>query len=62
MLPNRQVVADLVIFTEEVLNRKLHFLCSVKTSSKIWSPFCRRKAWTWLRAAGLKLIIKVLEI
>ena len=29
MLPNPQETADLVIFTEEFLNVKLHFLCSV---------------------------------
>ena len=28
MLPNPQETADLVIFTEEFLNVKLHFLCS----------------------------------
>ena len=29
MLPNLQFPADLVTFTEEILNGKLHFLCSV---------------------------------
>ena len=29
MWPNPQVPADLVTFTEEILNEKLHFLCSV---------------------------------
>ena len=28
-LPNPQETADLVTFTEEILNRKFHFLCSV---------------------------------
>ena len=28
MLPNPQETADLVIFTEEINNGKLHFLCS----------------------------------
>ena len=28
MWPNPQISADLVTFTEETLNRKLHFLCS----------------------------------
>ena len=27
---DRQFPADLVTFTEEILNRKIHFLCSVK--------------------------------
>ena len=29
MWPNPQKTADLVKFTEEILNEKLHFLCSV---------------------------------
>ena len=29
MLPNPQETADLVTFTEEILNGKPHFLCSV---------------------------------
>ena len=28
MCPNLQFPADLVTFTEEILNEKLHFLCS----------------------------------
>ena len=28
MWPNSQFPADLVTFTEEILNRKFHFLCS----------------------------------
>ena len=30
MWPNPQETADLVTFTEEILNGKLHFLCSVR--------------------------------
>ena len=29
MLPNLQFPADLVTFTEEIVNGKVHFLCSV---------------------------------
>ena len=29
MRPNPQFLADLVTFTEEIFNGKLHFLCSV---------------------------------
>ena len=29
MLPNPRGTADLVTFTEEIVNEKLHFLCSV---------------------------------
>ena len=32
MWPNPQFLTDLVTFTEEILNGKLHFLCSVLTS------------------------------
>ena len=31
MWPNPQKTADLITFTEEILNGKLHFLCSVKS-------------------------------
>ena len=30
MSPNPQFPADLVTLTEEILNEKLHFLCSVR--------------------------------
>ena len=33
MLPNPHEAADLVTFTEEMLNGKLHFLCSVLISN-----------------------------
>ena len=32
--PNTQFPADLVTLTEEILNGKLHFLCSVSSSSQ----------------------------
>ena len=35
MWPNSQFPADLVIFTEEILNGKLHFMCSVKNGKGI---------------------------
>ena len=35
MWPNLQETADLVTFTEEILNRKLHLLCSVKSINQI---------------------------
>ena len=31
MLPNPQFDADLVTFTEEILNGKVHFMCSGRT-------------------------------
>ena len=36
MWPNPQETADLVTFTDEILNEKLHFLCSVIA----YVPFC----------------------
>ena len=33
MRPNPQFPADLVAFTEEIFNGKLHFLCSVKVKN-----------------------------
>ena len=38
MWPNPQFPADLVTFTEEILNGKLHFLCN---------DFCLRKCQKW---------------
>ena len=41
MWPNTQETADLVTFTEKILDGKLHFLCSAKKYSysaiNIWS-------------------------
>ena len=37
MWPNPQKTADLVTFIEEILNWKLHFLCS-EFSNYNWSP------------------------
>ena len=34
MLPDPQETADLVTFTEEILNGKLHFLCNVTVNAK----------------------------
>ena len=38
MQPNPQETADLVTFTEEILNGKLHFLCSDKINIKVILP------------------------
>ena len=40
MWSNPQFPANLVTFTEEILNGKLHFLCSVCTIFKAWSAIC----------------------
>ena len=34
MLPNSEETADLVIFTEDTLHGKLHFLCSDRKKKK----------------------------
>ena len=41
MWPNPQFPADMVTFTEEILNGKLHFLSSI--SFEVWRD-CRKKA------------------
>ena len=35
MLPNLQETVDLVTFTEEILNGKVHFLCSVSVVKEL---------------------------
>ena len=35
---NRQFSADLITFTEEILNEKLYFLCSVYGFIAAWQP------------------------
>ena len=58
MYPNPQFAADLVTFTEEILNGKLHFLCSAMPCFQIMTllqmaykvPFskgqvCSQKLW-----------------
>ena len=37
MLPNPKLPADLITFTEEILNGKLHFLCNVVVESGVHS-------------------------
>ena len=36
MRPNPQIPADLITFTEEILNGKLYFLCSARIVFKCW--------------------------
>ena len=46
MQPNPHFLADLVTFTEEILNGKLHFLCSVsKLEGLIISRPAKKKLW-----------------
>ena len=39
MCPNPQETADLVTFTEQTLNEKLHFLCSADVINYTKGPF-----------------------
>ena len=41
MWPNRQLPEDLVTFTEEIPNGKLHFLCSAVIPSPKFNVFMR---------------------
>ena len=51
MWPNPQDTADLVTFTEEIINRKLHFLCSLH-KTLMYQP---RSLTPWLRLKRRKL-------
>ena len=42
MLPNPQETADLVTFTEEILNGKLHFLCSARYTEETTNKFIKK--------------------
>ena len=48
MWPNPQETADMVTFTEKILNGKRHFLCSVRSSKwklGIWKCQIRNKCF-----------------
>ena len=46
MLPNPQFPVDLVTFTEEMLNGKLHFLCNdIVKSTSLVTPFSLIRNW-----------------
>ena len=50
MWPNPQETVDLVTFTEEILNGKLHFLCSdSNVNIKTLTTFAKSSTWdAWL--------------
>ena len=52
MCPNSQQTADLVTFTEEILNRKLHFLCSATLQFLV----------TWMTALSILKLKNSVEI
>ena len=47
MWPDPQFSEDLVTFTEEILNGKLHVLCSVDDNYTLKSALLSRKSFTW---------------
>ena len=52
----RSFFAELITFTEEILNGKLHFLCSGKTSGKeLWRKMGQQKNIQTLIAKVLNL-------
>ena len=65
MWPNPQVPADLVTFTEETLNGKVHSLCSASKYGNIenlWAALPSRFQWhTQLIFTCSKLTIETLE-
>ena len=48
MWPNPQFPADMVTFTEEILNGKLHFLCSDLLTNYITVLAIQTKEWPYL--------------
>ena len=46
MLTNPQIPAALMAFTNEILNGKLHFLCSNRLNMRIWKQ--RLRLWSHL--------------
>ena len=44
-VPNPQEPADFVTFTEEILNGKLHCLCSVRKGFKSWTWWWNPNSW-----------------
>ena len=72
MWPNPQETADLVTFTEEILNGKLHFLCSdhsntgsffcnmlPKVNSAIhWNFICPMKSYSFFLSKVIELILR----
>ena len=51
MLPNPQETADLIIFTEEIFNGKLHFLCTTSIviilQESAWNFFWDKEIFLW---------------
>ena len=58
MWSNSQFPADLVTFTEEILKRKVHFLCSAHLKINLkQSVELSRDSFLWLSSVSLLLIL-----
>ena len=59
MWPNPQKTADLVTFTEEIHNGKLHFLCNADHSKQIWGNLyvCVFCATEWEKVTKIPLLL-----
>ena len=65
MWPNPQENADLVTFTEEIVNGKLYFLCRVSTyenfSEKVTYMFIswgKKCSYQWVRNVAFRKILR----
>ena len=67
MWPNLQSTADLVTFTEEILNGKLHFLCSDVSIGSFFSLvrneqgdlLCKSSYLVWMRENEAQRKLKI---
>ena len=60
MWPNPQENADLVTFTEEILNGKLHFLCSLRCA--LCCPIVNRNVYTRFEKRAIYFYISDLNL
>ena len=57
MWPKPQETADLVTFTEEILNEKLHFLCSADLGNLISLSCNSQTTWDFISMLSTKLAL-----
>ena len=56
MWPDPQQTADLVTFTEEILNRKFHFLCNVRLVRLQISMVVKIESWEKWKFSYMQVI------
>ena len=62
MWPNPQFPADLVTFTEKILHRKLHFLCSVVCKSEVLQSASTDEDTAWTSViVSVRMFFKILK-